>query len=272
MEKIRFILLLVSVLTGFLTFAFVLSLFVRLYRERKGKPEEKRLKTIDVSDVPEAEGCKRVALLIDADNTASRYAGRIMENIGHVCDSVLVYMCLYGITANQADWMSVAKEYGIEQQFLKNYLKGKNSTDFRIVIDCMDLLYTDDIDVFVLCSSDSDFSGIAERLAEGGKVVVGMGRDSTPEVFRRACSKFFFIDDKETSVDDLEKVLGNLIAHYKYKAPCYKVKPLITQRFGLSSMGFGSFENMLHAFGYCIDSDDCIVKKDFMIEVEEKHA
>ena len=249
----------------------VIILLVRTGRKNEAKPKG-RLNVLDISGVPEAEGCKRVALLIDADNVSSRYAGKIMENIGYVCDSVLVYMCLYGVHEKQADWMSVSQEYGIEQKFQKNYLKGKNSTDFRIVIDCMDLLHTEDIDIFVLCSSDSDFSGIAERLAEDGKVVVGMGNDSTPEVFRKKCSKFFLIDDKETSVEELERVLRQLIAHYNDKAPCHKIKPLITQRFGLCSMGFRSFELMLNAFGYCIDNDDFIVKNDFATCMEEIHA
>ena len=95
-----------------ITLVSVIILLIRTGRKTETK-NKGRFNVLYISNVPEAEGCKRVALLIDADNTSSRYAGKIMENIGYVCDSVLVYMCLYGVNANQADWMSVAHEYGM---------------------------------------------------------------------------------------------------------------------------------------------------------------
>ena len=68
----------------------------------------------------------------------------------------------------------------MNQKYLDRFLKKKNSTDFQIVIDCMDLLYSGNYDTFVLCSSDSDFSAISERLRSSGKTVIGMGMYNTP--------------------------------------------------------------------------------------------
>lgn len=231
-----------------------------------------KLKVIDVSGIPEAEGCKRVALLIDADNINSECMQSIMENIGQICDCVLVFMGLYGLAQNQAGWIRTAQEYDMQQKFLTNYLKRKNSTDFRIVIDCMDLLHDGDVDMFVLCSSDSDFSGIAERIIQEGKIAIGMGKKQTPDVFRHACTRFFLLDGKETSAEKLETVLQNLVDFYKDIASYCKIKSLIEQRFELSEMGYESFEQMLFCHGYDIDEDKRIVRTVFDIGKNEPNT
>ena len=250
------ILIVLAIICVFILIA-VIFLLVRTAAKTKTKSKG-RLNVHDVSDVPEAKGCRRVALLIDADNIGSEYMGKIMENIGKVCDAVVVYMCAYGIAPSQNLWMSVAQEYGIEQKYLTNYLKRKNSTDFRIVIDCMDLLYTEDIDVFVLCSSDSDFSGIAERLMQDGKTVVGMGMDYTPDVFKDACTQFLQLNSMETSVIEIEKVLRNLVSFYGENAYYGKIRNLVVQRFDLDSRNFGLFDQVLRDYGYSI-KDGCII-------------
>ena len=53
----------------------------------------------------------------------------------------------------------------------------------------MDILYTDNVDD-CLVSSDSDFTRLASRLRESGRMVIGMGEKKTPTPFRRACDVF----------------------------------------------------------------------------------
>ena len=78
------------------------------------------------------------------------------------------------------------------QQFA--YTSGKNSTDSALIIDAMDLLYSGNVDGFVLVSSDSDFTRLATRLRESGKTVYGVGERKTPKAFRDACDKFTFLE------------------------------------------------------------------------------
>ena len=54
----------------------------------------------------------------------------------------------------------------------------------------MDLLYTSNVDGFCIVSSDSDFTRLASRLRESGKIVIGMGEKKTPDSFRAACTIF----------------------------------------------------------------------------------
>ena len=70
-------------------------------------------------------------------------------------------------------------------------------------IDAMDLLHTGRFDGFCLVSSDSDFTRLAARIREQGVDVYGIGRSSTPESFRQACTRFIFsenfVADREAS-------------------------------------------------------------------------
>ena len=78
------------------------------------------------------------------------------------------------------------------QQFA--YTLGKNSTDFSLVIDAMDLLYSGNVEGFAIVSSDSDFTPLATRLRESGKRVIGVGQRKTPKAFVEACEKFVFLE------------------------------------------------------------------------------
>lgn len=94
-----------------------------------------------------------------------------------------------------------------------SFTSGKNSTDFALVIDAMDLLYQNDIDVFYIVSSDSDFTRLVMRIRESGKIVIGMGEKKALESFVLACNDYIFFEERgdasstvSGSSDFLEKV------------------------------------------------------------------
>jgi len=74
------------------------------------------------------------------------------------------------------------------------YTTGKNATDSAMIIDAMDILYSGKVDGFCIVSSDSDFTRLATRLREAGKLVIGIGEKKTPNPFVVACDKFIFIE------------------------------------------------------------------------------
>ena len=141
--------------------------------------------------MPERSGQDlRLAVLIDADN-ASRTAMR------DVMDEIAVYGTptikrIYGdwTTPNMASWKPILLETAITPIQQYGYTTGKNSTDSAMIIDAMDILYTGQVDGFVLVSSDSDFTRLAVRLREAGMKVYGMGERKTPSPFIVACDKF----------------------------------------------------------------------------------
>ena len=144
---------------------------------------------------------KRYAVLIDADNISSKYITSILDEMTKY--GVVTYKRIYGdwTTSQATKWKKELMENSITpiQQFRNTV--GKNATDSTLIIDAMDILYTDNVDGFCIVSSDGDFTRLASRLRESGMNVIGMGENKTPRSFRAACTVF----------TDLELLLGSAL-------------------------------------------------------------
>ncbi len=136
----------------------------------------------------------KFAVLIDADNISDKYIQIILDEISN--DGIATYKRIYGDWTKPAlsSWKNVLLDYSILPIQQYNYTNGKNSTDSSMIIDAMDILYSDQVDGFCLVSSDSDFTRLAARLRESGMIVVGMGERKTPKPFISACNRFKYLD------------------------------------------------------------------------------
>jgi NYN domain/OST-HTH/LOTUS domain len=137
----------------------------------------------------------RVAVLIDCDNISHQWARAILGEIAK--HGTLGIKRGYGdwTSDHLKNWRPELATYAIQpvQQFA--YTVGKNSTDFALVIDAMDLLYSGRMDGFCLVSSDSDFTRLASRIREQGIDIYGFGEQKTPESFRQACHRFIYTEN-----------------------------------------------------------------------------
>ncbi len=138
---------------------------------------------------------KKIAVLIDADNAQYAKLKPILDEIsahGHI-----VIKRAYGDWSSEylKNWKISLNELAIQpiQQFA--YTTGKNSTDASMIIDAMDLLYSNKFDAFAIVSSDSDFTKLAARLKESEIFVFGVGEKKTPVSFRNACDDFIFTEN-----------------------------------------------------------------------------
>ena len=129
-------------------------------------------------------------------------------------------------------WKATLLEHSIQpmQQFA--YTTGKNATDSAMIIDAMDLLYTDNFDAFCIVSSDSDFTRLASRLRESGLVVYGFGEKKTPKPFVAACDKFIYTEvlrakegagdrPKTKQSEDLKREKGHLANLFRSAIDAY---------------------------------------------------
>ncbi len=144
----------------------------------------------------------RLAVLIDADNAQAAVIGDLLSEVANY--GVATVKRIYGdwTSPQLGSWKSVLNEHAINpiQQFA--YTTGKNATDSALIIDAMDLLYTQRFDGFCLVTSDSDFTRLASRLRESGVTVYGFGERKTPESFVAACDKFVYVDVLRSGVDE----------------------------------------------------------------------
>lgn len=136
----------------------------------------------------------RIALLIDADNAPAAKIDLILSELAKY--GLVNIRRAYGNwkSAGLQSWEAVLHEYAIRpiQQF--DYTKGKNATDMALVIEAMDLLYTQKLDAFGIVSSDCDFTPLVMRILTSGHRVYGFGEKKTPVPFVSACSKFTYLE------------------------------------------------------------------------------
>ena len=136
---------------------------------------------------------KKLAVLIDSDNVSAKYAQFVMNEVQKY--GVPTYKRVYGDWEKGGNgWHAPAVNYSIMPVQQTSYVAGKNATDFSMIIDAMDILYTGNVDGFVLVTSDSDFTRLASRLRESGMYVLGMGEKKTPTPFIAACNKFKYLE------------------------------------------------------------------------------
>jgi len=153
----------------------------------------------------------KLAVLIDGDNIPSANVKEMMEEIAKYGNPTIKRIYGDWTKPHLGKWKNVLLENAINPIQQYGYTQGKNATDSAMIIDAMDILYSDKVDGFCLVSSDSDFTRLATRLREAGMNVIGIGEKKTPEPFIVACDKFIYIEilksqskDSETS-DNKEK-------------------------------------------------------------------
>src|SRR4030065_1300638 len=145
---------------------------------------------------------QKLAVLIDADNAQPSIVEGLLSEIAKYGTANVKRIYGDWTGSHLKSWKDVLLLYSIQpmQQFRDTV--GKNATDAAMIIDAMDLLYTNKFDGFCIVSSDSDFTKLASRIREAGLVVYGFGEKKTPEPFVSACDKFIYTEVLVTKEDD----------------------------------------------------------------------
>ncbi|MHA6332687.1 NYN domain-containing protein [Qipengyuania sp. CAU 1752] len=150
---------------------------------------------------------RRIALLIDADNVSHTKVAAIVAELSKYGTANIRRAYGDWASAGLKGWKSKLHDSAIRpiQQF--SYSAGKNATDIALVIDAMELLYTQDLDAFCIASSDADFTPLIMQLKANGHEVYGFGERKTPQPFVNACTTFLYLDslDDESAADPEEK-------------------------------------------------------------------
>lgn len=137
----------------------------------------------------------RIALLIDADNAPAVKIEAILGELSK--HGAINVRRAYGNWKKPElkAWEERLHEFAIRPMQQFDYSKGKNASDMAMVIDAMELLYTDKPHAFGIVSSDADFTPLVMHLKSKGAIVFGFGQKKAPEPFQRACSTFLFVEN-----------------------------------------------------------------------------
>ena len=136
----------------------------------------------------------KLAVLIDGDNIPSAHVKEMMEEIAKYGNPTIKRIYGDWTKPNLNKWKNLLLENAITPIQQYGYTTGKNATDSAMIIDAMDILYSEKVNGFCLVSSDSDFTRLATRLREAGMQVFGIGEKKTPHPFIVACDRFIYIE------------------------------------------------------------------------------
>ncbi len=136
-----------------------------------------------------------LAVLIDADNVPSKHAKAILKEIADYGEPALRRVYGDWSSAGLQGWTEAVRTQGLAAQQESANTEGKNASDIGMVIDAMDIMHTGRFDGFVLVSSDSDFTALANRIREQGLEVIGIGEKKTPESLQNVCNRFVLIEN-----------------------------------------------------------------------------
>ena len=163
----------------------------------------------------------KLAVLIDGDNIPSKYIKEMMEEIAKYGTPTIKRIYGDWTKPHLVKWKAILLENAINPIQQYSYTTGKNATDSAMIIDAMDILYSDKVNGFCLVSSDSDFTKLATRLREEGMLVYGIGEKKTPDPFIVACDKFIYLEILD-SIDDVKDSKGK-----STKASVDKITPKV---------------------------------------------
>lgn len=146
-----------------------------------------------------------IALLIDADNVSAKFIESILSELTKYGKVTIRRM--YGDWSQNRlkSWLEKASKYSLTPIMQSNDTPTKNASDIGMVIDAMDILFSEKVNGFCIVSSDADFNKLAKRLRESGNLVIGIGEQKTPESFRASCEKFISLEifEEDTEFHDV---------------------------------------------------------------------
>lgn len=166
------------------------------------------------------------AVLVDAENVSPKYIKIIFDEASNY--GITTYRRIYGdwTSTRNNGWKSILLNNSITPIQQYSYTDGKNSSDSAMIIDAMDILYTSNVDGFIIVSSDSDFTRLASRLRESGMTVIGMGESKTPGAFISACNSFKYLDILYQNVEvETEEEEEEIVEAKTKNTPSFNIHP-----------------------------------------------
>lgn len=143
-----------------------------------------------------------IAVLIDGDNAQPKLIQAIIEEVSKYGKATI--RRIYGdwTIPQMNGWKDVINQHSFSPVQKFAYTSGKNSTDSSLIIDAMDILHGKNVDGFCIVSSDSDYTGLAKRIREGGIFVMGIGQKKTPVAFVQSCEIFTYTENISAPVEE----------------------------------------------------------------------
>ena len=152
----------------------------------------------------EGLGERQVAVLIDYENVGLAAIQWLLDQVSDhgrvIVKRAYADWSQSGSGRDQKRQRDHLLELGIEPIHLFHSASGKNSSDIRLAIDAVELMYNSPVDTFVIVSSDTDFVPLVSRLRAAGKGVIGAGRKKgVSQTLVRSCDRYYYLEQASSS-------------------------------------------------------------------------
>ena len=161
---------------------------------------------------------KKIALFIDAENISSDYAKFIFDKVSSYGEIIIKRIYADWTNEQSKNWKDNIGEYSITAIQCFTFASKKNSSDMYLTTDIAEILYEKNIDIFIIVSSDSDYTSWVQKIREKGKQALGFGELKTIKSYVNSFNEFFYLNVKEKDeqlnkelVHDLNVIVDNLI-------------------------------------------------------------
>lgn len=140
----------------------------------------------------------KIALLIDAENISYKYLPHILSEAA--TQGQIILRAAYGNwqSPTLSNWHTAALAHNFKIRHQANSTKTKNSSDMKLIMDAMEVLYCTPVETFCLVTNDADYVALCEKIRESRKRVIGIGYPHASDAFIRACDRFIFIGRGES--------------------------------------------------------------------------
>lgn len=134
-----------------------------------------------------------IAVFIDGDNISPKDIDAILSEIYNYGNIIIKRVYLDWTQTHSQNWLKATHEYGIEP-IQCNLIRGKNSTDIKLTVDVMKILYTvPHISLFYLVTQDGDFRHIIPEIKLNNRNVNVIGKNIS-KALGACCDKYTSID------------------------------------------------------------------------------
>jgi len=212
---------------------------------------------------------KNFAIFIDLENTGGKAAtlNRVIEKVKIKGDILIGKVYGYQESFSELKQVLLSNTFSVVPS-LRYGVNQKNSLDIQLVIDALDVAYTNDlIDCFCIVSGDSDYTPLVGKLKSMGKYVLGISRSEVASnIFIKACNEFIFLesvtsdsnnnetssDDSLGEPDDLMEVVEKIISDQAdtdgamFVSELKKTLLRLRPEFSEKSYGYSSFGKLLN--------------------------
>jgi hypothetical protein len=139
----------------------------------------------------------QIALFIDAENVSHRDLPRILDAITR--QGQVVLRAVYGDwqRPDLQKWLEIAPEFQLRIRRHNTKSKIKNSSDMKLVMDVMEVMFRTPIETFCIVSNDADYVPLCDKIRETKKYVIGIGYQHASDGLIRACNQFIFVEHSE---------------------------------------------------------------------------